>query len=1205
MARNGKENLPTGTHAQLPTHETVSDALDWQAALIDLSFEPIFAWDWEKGIIEWNAGAEKQYGFTRSEVIGKNPNELLSTKHPISLRRFLKKLETDGYWIGEVRHMAKDGRELIVESRQQVIVQHGRRVVMESNRDITERRAGEGQVALLIIIGDLIRKITNPEELLFAASKAVGRYFHARRCLFNEIDIEKNLEVIHQDYYRGVKSITGNHKLSVYSPITTAEMTAGTTVANEDSKADPRTATFYKKVYGPAGERSYVAIPLMRDGKWKASFWISDDQPRKWSPSEVNLLELIGERVWLAVERKHAEDELRRIAEFDEAVRLNMAEGLYTLDAAGGVTTMNPAAESILGWKFQELRGRNIHNAIHHHYLDGTPYPKEECAAVGVLRDGKPVVRHEDVFIRKDGTFIDVVYSSSPLRNDSGDIVGLVVVFQDTTERKRSDEALRKSEELFSRFMHHLPGLAWIKDVDGKYLYANDGVEKAFGIRRRDLYGRTDDHVFPDAIAAQFKANDRSAVEQGAELQTIETLEHSDGVLHHSIVSKFPIFDVDGKTEMIGGMAIDITDRVQAEAALRESEERRMLAQEAGNVGIFDWDIKAGKTYWSETMWLIYGEDTANVNPDEAFWSDHIHDDDRERVKNNIKNVLRSAGDEFRDEYRIVMSDGSMRWIEARAAVSRDAAGDPDRMYGVNTDVTARKEAEEKLRLSDNQLRLVTNAVPALISYIDKNEYYRFANERFTDWFGLPIDKIIGRTPLDIFGPDAYSILEPNIKKALSGERCTFETVLQYKNLGDRYVQVSYIPDVGADGTVYGYYGLTHDLTDLKHSEELLRSSDERLGLMMESLTDYAIFSVDESGVINSWNKGSEIIFGYSQKEIIGRHYEILFTPEDVADAVPETEMETARRRNRASDERWLLRKDGERFFAHGVVMPLHVGQAITGCVKIVSDLTEKKRHAEELQRAHDELEMRVNVRTKELGELNAALVQEMHEREVAEKQRLDLLGRLVSSQELERRRIARDLHDSMGQRLTALRLKIASLYELGPASEEFTPRVTRLQEIAERLDSEVSFLAWELRPTTLDDLGLLDAVAAYVDEWSRHYEIAAEFHSTRLTKDRHDREIETHLYRIAQESLNNIAKHAEAKHVTVLLERRGRDLMLIVEDDGKGFDNTTRQASRESGIGLGLVGMSERAILIGGDIEIESAPGKGTTIFVRVPLQN
>ena len=462
---------------------------------------------------------------------------------------------------------------------------------------------------------------------------------------------------------------------------------------------------------------------------------------------------------------------------------------------------------------------------------------------------------------------------------------------------------------------------------------------------------------------------------------------------------------------------------------------------------------------------------------------------------------------------------------------------------------------------------------------------------------------MIGQQPRDVFGPEAYQVLKPYIDKALAGENCSFETFLTYGVLGERYVHISYVPNIGADGVVHGYYGLTHDLTDLKNSQDLLRSSEERLGLMMESVTDYAILTLDDAGRVNSWNKGAEIIFGYAPDQILGRHSQILFTAEDIESGIPELEMATARKKNRSSDERWMMRNDGKPFFAHGVMMPLHAGGKVNGYAKILSDLTEKKRHAEELQRAHDELEIRVDERTKELAESNTALVEEINEREIAEKERIELLSRLVSSQEMERRRIARDLHDQMGQRLTALRLKIESLQDLSPDSEDFRPRLKRLQEIAERIDSDVSFLAWELRPTILDDLGLLDAVKAFADEWSRHNDMTADFHSAGLPKDRLDREVETHLYRITQEALNNVVKHANAEHVTVQLEGREQNVILIIEDDGAGFDTTSKRDTSESGSGLGLVGMRERALLIGGEIEIESAPGKGTTIYVRVPF--
>jgi two-component system sensor histidine kinase NreB len=160
---------------------------------------------------------------------------------------------------------------------------------------------------------------------------------------------------------------------------------------------------------------------------------------------------------------------------------------------------------------------------------------------------------------------------------------------------------------------------------------------------------------------------------------------------------------------------------------------------------------------------------------------------------------------------------------------------------------------------------------------------------------------------------------------------------------------------------------------------------------------------------------------------------------------------------------------------------------------------------------------------------------------------------------------------------------------------------VEQVQELAQKLDYSVDFLAWELRPVGLDDLGLRIALANYVKEWSVFAGLAADFHTSGLDEQRLSMGTEVNLYRIAQEALNNVTKHAQAKHVDVLLERRDQQVVLIVEDDGIGFD-VEKQLNVYSS--MGVMGMRERAALIGGSLEIESSTKDGTTIFVRAPLQ-
>jgi signal transduction histidine kinase len=217
-----------------------------------------------------------------------------------------------------------------------------------------------------------------------------------------------------------------------------------------------------------------------------------------------------------------------------------------------------------------------------------------------------------------------------------------------------------------------------------------------------------------------------------------------------------------------------------------------------------------------------------------------------------------------------------------------------------------------------------------------------------------------------------------------------------------------------------------------------------------------------------------------------------------------------------------------------------------------------------------------------------------------AERARTELLAHLVFVQEDERRRIARDMHDQFGEQLTALSLRIALLRDACGPRADLANHVAALAEIAERLDRDVDQLVWELRPTALDDLGLRAALANYIHEWSGRSRIAAELHTSGLLDDRLASEVETALYRIAQEALNNVAKHSRASRVEVILERRADCVLLILEDDGVGFADADGDKARQ---GYGLVGMRERAALVGATMEIESTPGKGTTILVRIAV--
>ena len=254
-----------------------------------------------------------------------------------------------------------------------------------------------------------------------------------------------------------------------------------------------------------------------------------------------------------------------------------------------------------------------------------------------------------------------------------------------------------------------------------------------------------------------------------------------------------------------------------------------------------------------------------------------------------------------------------------------------------------------------------------------------------------------------------------------------------------------------------------------------------------------------------------------------------------------------------------------------------------------------------ELAKAKEELEARVRERTEELASANAQLRQEVLDHARAEQDRMELVRRIVGTQEEERRRISRELHDQLGQLLTAMRLQLESLtQETGISSVHQKAR--ELMDNTRQVEEEIDFLAWELRPSMLDDLGLEATLESYIKQWSEHSGIPVRFHTQGFANRRLTSLLETNLYRIVQEALNNAVKHSQATNIEILLEPRANDAVLIVEDNGRGFTVVNERDS--AGRGIGLAGIRERAALMKGNVEIESTEGKGTTIFVRIPLR-
>jgi len=554
-----------------------------------------------------------------------------------------------------------------------------------------------------------------------------------------------------------------------------------------------------------------------------------------------------------------------------------------------------------------------------------------------------------------------------------------------------------------------------------------------------------------------------------------------------------------------------------------------------------------------------------------------------------VKAQLRSTIEQYEthaEEARAANEELQAMNEELRSA-AEELETSKEELQSVNEELTTvnqeLKIKIEELGLSNNDFQNLINSADIAAIFLDRSLRVKLSTPRAADIFNLlPSD--IGRRLTDITTRLREEPTLGDMEQVLERLR-TIEREVETKD--GRWYLMRILPYRTIDDRIDGVAMTFHDITLRRHAEVQLRAGEERLRLLIDSAVDYAIFTMTEKGAVDYWNPGAQRMFGYNADEITGKDVSLLFTPEDRAAGVPQDELNTALEKGRALDERWHMRKDGTRFYCSGVTTRLG-DSGSAGFAKIARDLTPRREAEVALTQAHAELEARVEQRTEQLQ-------REIERRSIAQEEVSTLLRRQVTAQEEQRSRISRDLHDQLGQQLTALRLALERHSEQCSAADD----LERVQQLTREIDEATDFLAWELRPTVLDDLGLAAALPRYLEEWSAHHGVAARFQRTGAVDGRLPPDVETTFYRVVQEALNNVVKHARAGRVDVVLETRDGEVRLIVEDDGVGFDVGAPDLNDR---GIGMAGMRERAALIGATLQVESMPTKGTAVYLRLP---
>ena len=831
----------------------------------------------------------------------------------------------------------------------------------------------------------------------------------------------------------------------------------------------------------------------------------------------------------------------------------SMGDAFVALDTEWRYTYMNQKAGQIFNRRPEDMIGKHIWTE----FPEGIGQPFYQ--AYYKAAETQTPVYLEEYYPPYNRWFENRIYPSPD---------GLAIFFQDITERKRAEQALRESEERLARIVETVPEGIAIANREGQITFANAAAERIFGLRRSDITDRAyddpgwritalDGSPFPQEELPFARVRQSGQPVYGVE----HTIEHPDGQRVMLSINAAPLPEADGE---FGGMVAaitDITERKQAEGALRKNEQTfSVIFKKAPFAAALAGLPEGAYVEVNEEFERVFGytrqELVGKTSLELGMYPDA-------EVRARSAAMFREQGFVRNLDMRLQTRTGEIHDV----LINSDLVEIGGEKYILTTanDITERRQAEGELQRNEQVLRLFVEHSPAAIAMLDRDMKYIVASRRYLMDYDLGEQNVTGRSHYDIF-PEILERWKQIHRRCLAGamERADEDPFPRASGKLD-WVRWEIRPWYERASEIGGIILFSEVITERKLAEAALRESEELWRNVFAAAND-AILILDAHYNILATNQSATEIYGYAGPELVRLNLRDLRAPETQAQL--ERQMGDALAHEGARWEAIHLRRDGTPFPIEVSTKPF-VTSGRQQFVHIVRDITERKQAEAALGESHERLE--------------------------------SLSKQLLEAQEAERRRIARELHDEVGQAFTALKLNLQSL-ERAPAAAGLGPQIQESIGIVEHAIQQVRNLSVELRPSLLDDLGLIPALRWHLDRYAQRTGLDTHF-AVDPAMERPPSEIETVCFRVTQEALTNVMRHAQAKQVWVDLRQAGDEWHLTIRDDGTGFDARAARARAARGGSFGLLGMEERVLLIGGKIEIDSGPGEGTEIKVSFPI--
>jgi PAS domain S-box-containing protein len=583
--------------------------------------------------------------------------------------------------------------------------------------EITEQVLSDRRRAFRLALEERLRDLADPIEMVSAASEALGMFLEVAQVAYAEFDAAGEIVTIEREWNSGaMPSNAGRHRPVDFGPAFAADLQGGERIAIADVRRDPRTCSPEAlSAFAKTSIASFINIPLVKAGRLVAILAVHHDTPRAWSADEIALAEELAERIWAAVERARAETHLQQTSQRLNALLDNASVSIFLMDADHRCLYMNPAAEELTGYSLVETRGCHLHDVIHHTRPDGSPYPAHECPIDSV----SPSVgrqQGEEVFVHRNGRFIPVAFTASPLRDGSGEAIGTVIEVQDMTQRKAAEAELHENrarlQDSLSRAERKAAEMEAVLESmpDAVYIGTSEGISLA-NQHALDQLGFTSREELNRQVATLAEEIATRDVETGAfipiEDQAFTRAFAGERIVQnvrvrHRLTGEERIVRCAASPVMIDGQVIaavavntDITEAKRAEMALRESEGRFREIANAAPTLIWISDTSKACTGFNRPGLEFTGR---TLDQEHGYgWAEGVHPDDFETCVATYNDAF-DKREAFRMDYRLRRHDGEYRILDD-AGVPRFADDGTFLGYiGACTDVTEARLAEGALR---------------------------------------------------------------------------------------------------------------------------------------------------------------------------------------------------------------------------------------------------------------------------------------------------------------------------------------------------------------------------------------------------------------------------------------------------------------------------------------------------------------------------